>query len=83
MQLAISFVEMGVRMTLDSRLPIVGYQIKMQQVLNGFFYGLLFLTLESSGNYLLLQISPGATAILSFFHLLLVLGYYVRKRDPA
>ena len=90
MQLAISFVEMGVRMTLDSRLPIVGYQITMQQVLNGFFYGLLFLTLESSGNYLLFQNLPevtivvdGATAILSFLHLLLVLGYYVRKRDPA
>ena len=90
MQLAISFVEMGVRMTLDSRLPIVGYQIKMQQVLNGFFYGLLFLVLESSGNYLLFQSYPeytitvdGATAVLSLIHLLFVLGYYIRKRDAT
>lgn len=89
MQTAISFVEMGVRMTLDSKLPVVGYQIKMQRVLNGFFYGLMFLTIESSGNYLLYKVRPeytlavdGATAILSLIHLLLILWYYWTKRDP-
>lgn len=51
--LATSFVEIGIRMTVDSRLPVVGYQIKMQFVLNNFFYGLLFLVVESSLAYLL------------------------------
>jgi len=53
MILATSFVEIGIRMTVDSRLPVVGYQIKMQFVLNNFFFGLLFLVLESSLVYLL------------------------------
>ncbi|CAB9499456.1 expressed unknown protein [Seminavis robusta] len=89
MQLAISFVEIGVRMTLDSRLPIVGYQIKMQRVLNNFFYGLLFLTLESSFNYILYEYRSSytktvdqITAILSLLHLILILCYYKKHRDP-
>ena len=89
MQLAISFVEMGVRMTLDDKLPIVGYQIKMQRVLNNFFFALLLLTLESSGNYLLYQVHPeyteaidGFMAILSLVHLVLILWFYRVKRDP-
>ncbi|KAG7349487.1 hypothetical protein IV203_012084 [Nitzschia inconspicua] len=53
MILATSFVEIGIRMTVDSRLPVVGYQIKMQFVLNNFFFGLVFLVLESSLVYLL------------------------------
>jgi hypothetical protein len=53
MILATSFVEIGIRMTVDSRLPVVGYQIKMQFVLNNFFFGLMFLVLESSLVYLL------------------------------
>lgn len=52
---ATAFVEIGLRMTLDSRLPHVGYQIKMQVVLNNFFFGLLFLVLGSSINYLVLN----------------------------
>jgi hypothetical protein len=51
--LAASFVEIGIRMTVDSRLPVVGYQIKMQWVMNNFFFGLLFLVIESSIAYLL------------------------------
>jgi len=51
--LAIAFVEIGIRMTVDSRLPVVGYQIKMQWVLNNYFFGLLFLVAESSAAYLL------------------------------
>ena len=89
MQLAISFVEIGIRMTLDSRLPIVGYQIKMQRVLNNCFYGLCFLTLESSCNYLLFEYHPEytndvdkITAALSLLHLGLILLYYTKYRDP-
>jgi hypothetical protein len=52
MILATSFVEIGIRMTVDSRLPVVGYQIKMQVVLNHFFFGLLFLVVESSIAYM-------------------------------
>lgn len=51
--LAAAFVEIGIRMTVDGRLPLVGYQIKIQWVLNNFFYGLLFLVIESSAAYIL------------------------------
>lgn len=53
MMLNIAFVQMGMRMTLDSRLPSVGYQIKMQLILNRFFYSLMFMVLESSFLYTL------------------------------
>jgi len=43
----IAFVEIGMRMTVDSRLPTVSYQIKMQRILNEYFFGLLMLVLES------------------------------------
>ena len=36
MCLNIAFVEVGMRMSLDSRLPSVGYQIKLQRILNRF-----------------------------------------------
>ena len=49
--LATSFVEIGIRMTVDSHLPVVGYQIKIQWVLNNFFFGLLFLVISSSIAY--------------------------------
>jgi hypothetical protein len=45
--LNIAFVEIGIRMTTDSHLPSVAYQIKMQRMLNEYFCGLLFLVLES------------------------------------
>lgn len=45
--LQIAFVAMGIRMTTDSHLPSVAYQIKMQRILNEYFFGLLFLVLES------------------------------------
>ena len=44
----IAFLEIGLRMTLDNRLPHVGYTIKMQRVLNWFFYSILWELLESS-----------------------------------
>jgi hypothetical protein len=45
--LQITFVEIGIRMTTDSHLPSVAYQIKMQRLLNEYFYGLLLLVLEA------------------------------------
>jgi hypothetical protein len=35
------------RMTTDSKLPTAFYQIKIQRILNEYFFGLLFLVLES------------------------------------
>ena len=83
MILATSFVEIGIRMTVDSRLPLVGYQIKIQVVLNNFFYGLLFLGLESSVVYALSQ-NHGvdcvwidhAAVIAELLHLVTVLMWY-------
>mmetsp|Transcript_3426 Transcript_3426/g.4959 ORF Transcript_3426/g.4959 Transcript_3426/m.4959 type:complete len:595 (+) Transcript_3426:303-2087(+) len=46
--LNISFTEMGIRMTVDSHLPNVGYQITMQRVLNQCFFLNMGLILESS-----------------------------------
>jgi hypothetical protein len=84
MILACAFVEIGIRMTVDSRLPVVGYQIKMQWVLNNFFFGLLFLVMESSIAYLLHEHGYDAEAALvdrfaacfEFFHMYIVLMIY-------
>jgi hypothetical protein len=83
MILATSFVEIGIRMTVDSRLPLVGYQIKIQVVLNNFFYGLIFLGLESSLVYVVNQqygidttLIDRAAVILELVHLLIALAYY-------
>jgi hypothetical protein len=46
--LSIAFVQVGIRLTIDSRLPSVGYQIKMQRILNRCFWLLCFLVLESN-----------------------------------
>lgn len=86
MILATSFVEIGIRMTVDSRLPVVGYQIKMQFVLNNFFFGLLFLVLESSVVYLLQDAGYIHTAVLydqmtaigEVIHLIATLYVYYR-----
>jgi len=51
--LNIAFVEIGIRMTTDKHLPSVSYQIKMQRIMNEYFYGLLFLVLESLFVYVL------------------------------
>lgn len=48
-----AFVEVGQRMTIDSRLPKVRYQIKMQRILNSFFYMLFFMEFESAFVYIL------------------------------
>mmetsp|Transcript_22597 Transcript_22597/g.45765 ORF Transcript_22597/g.45765 Transcript_22597/m.45765 type:complete len:126 (+) Transcript_22597:406-783(+) len=57
MLLNIAFVQIGIRMSLDNRLPSVGYQIKMQSMLNRFFYSLLFMVIESS--FLSLRVDAG------------------------
>jgi len=49
--IATAFVEIGIRLSVDSKLPMVGYQIKLQWILNNFFYNLLMLNLESSFVY--------------------------------
>lgn len=46
--LNITFVEISIRMATDKHLPSVPYQIKLQRVLNEYFFGLLFLVLESN-----------------------------------
>jgi hypothetical protein len=51
--LNITFVQIGIRMNVDKFLPSVGYQIKMQKIMNQFFFSLLFLVLESSAVYVL------------------------------
>jgi len=48
MMLNVSFLEIGLRTTLDKSLPSVGYQIKIQGVFNRMLYSLLFLAFESS-----------------------------------
>lgn len=51
--LSIAFVQVGIRLTMDGRLPSVGYQIKMQRVMNGCFWLLCGLVLESNAVFFL------------------------------
>lgn len=53
--LSIAFVQVGIRLTLDSRLPSVGYQIKMQTVMNSCFWLLSGLVLESNFVFFLVK----------------------------
>ena len=53
MLLNITFVQIGIRSNIDKHLPSVGYQIKMQRIMNHFFFSLLALVLESSLVYVL------------------------------
>ncbi|OEU12837.1 hypothetical protein FRACYDRAFT_244110 [Fragilariopsis cylindrus CCMP1102] len=48
MCLNIAFLEIGLRTSLDARLPSVGYEIKMQKILNSYFYSILYIVLESA-----------------------------------
>lgn len=87
MILATAFVEIGLRLTVDSRLPNVGYQIKMQVVLNNFFFGLLFLVLESSIVYLMQEHGYEAytrtvdrtSAAAELVHMVVVLLWYYSR----
>mmetsp|Transcript_37715 Transcript_37715/g.45559 ORF Transcript_37715/g.45559 Transcript_37715/m.45559 type:complete len:468 (+) Transcript_37715:116-1519(+) len=51
LMLNICFVEISIRMSADSKLPRVGYQIKIQRILNSFFFAILSLVMESSALY--------------------------------
>mmetsp|Transcript_672 Transcript_672/g.843 ORF Transcript_672/g.843 Transcript_672/m.843 type:complete len:448 (+) Transcript_672:171-1514(+) len=53
--LNIAFVEIGIRMTTDQRLPQASYQIKLQRILNEYFVGLLCLVLEGNIVYVMNQ----------------------------
>ena len=49
------FLQVGIRLTLDNRLPSVGYQIKMQYVMNCCFWLLCGLVLESNVVFFLVR----------------------------
>ncbi|KAL9190015.1 hypothetical protein ACHAXT_007226 [Thalassiosira profunda] len=51
--LNIAFVAMGMRMTLDGHLPSVGYEIRIQRLLNEYFVVLMGLVLEAMFVYVL------------------------------
>lgn len=53
--LAVAFLEVGFRFTIDSKLPEVNCQIKLQSFLNSFFYMLIMLALEGCILYLLTE----------------------------
>lgn len=82
----ITFVQIGIRMNVDKHLPSVGYQIKMQRIMNHFFFSLLALVLESSLVYILhdqMNWSLSAThridklaATASFSHIVLTWAFY-------
>lgn len=89
--LAIAFVSIGIRLTVDSKLPNVGYQIKMQKILNRFFYTLLFLHLESSLVYYLYErqgwhphvtntINTATMLFATIYTLVLLIEYYYMGR---
>jgi hypothetical protein len=82
----ITFVQIGIRMNVDKHLPSVGYQIKMQRIMNHFFFSLLALVLESSLVYVLhdqwkwkyettYKIDTIAATI-SFSHIVFTWGFY-------
>jgi len=92
--LAIAFVSIGIRLTVDSKLPNVGYQIEMQRILNRFFYTLLFLHLESSLVYFLYErrnwypyvtntINTATMLFATVYTLMLLIDYYYmgRRKD--
>lgn len=91
--LNIAFVEIGIRMTTDSHLPSVAYQIKMQRILNEYFCGLLFLVLESILVYELFMhfgrsrgqcnVIDWAAALLSLAHNAVTQVWYYRDARRA
>ena len=90
--LNIAFVEISIRMATDKHLPSVAYPIKLRRVLNEYFFGLLFLVLESnlvyqiSKRYGRYDISTGsidaAAAFSVFVHNAWTLYRYYADRGP-
>jgi len=93
MLLNICFVEIGIRMQLDSHLPNVGYQIKMQRILNHSFFRLLGLELESSLVYYLVHLHGWSVVhadiidtiagIISLVYAFVMLHIYYKDRRPS
>lgn len=88
--LSIAFVQVGIRLTIDSRLPSVGYQIKMQKVLNQCFWLLCGLVLESNIVFFLVikrgwrtvDTDPfdAVTALIAFVYTAYILAMYYGGR---
>lgn len=87
MFVSVAFVQIGARFTVDSRLPSIGDQIKMQVVMNHYFFGLMFLILSSFIVYVLqLNQKPSGwidvgAAVCELLHVTAILRYYHRQRD--
>jgi hypothetical protein len=90
--LNIAFVEMSIRMTADSHLPSVGYQIRLQRILNEWFVILMLLVLEGMIVFVLriyfdideayTKALDWITAVLALGHnIVTVLAYYRSKRE--
>jgi len=78
MLLNITFVEIGLRTSLDRHLPSVGYEIKLQRIMNAFFVSLLVCVIESSACYFLINRrgwSVETTDTIDFVVALLVLSF--------
>jgi hypothetical protein len=75
--LNIAFVEIGMRMTADSKLPTASYQIKMQRILNEYFFGLLFLVLESMLVYELHNAGYRFTNTIDWMAALMILSHNI------
>ena len=91
--LNIAFVEMSIRMTADSHLPSVGYEIRLQRILNEFFFVLMCLVLEAMFvNVLVTSYNVStkvtrtidwATGVLAVCHNILILARYYRSKRRA
>jgi energy-coupling factor transporter ATP-binding protein EcfA2 len=91
--LNIAFVAMNIRMTTDAHLPSVGYEIRLQRVLNEFFVVLMFLVLEASAVYVLqiyFDVPPNwtlavdtLTAVLALAHNVYTMSNYYESKRKA
>ncbi|KAG7367716.1 hypothetical protein IV203_030387 [Nitzschia inconspicua] len=89
----IAFVEMSIRMTADSHLPSVGYQIRLQRILNECFVILMMLLLEGMLVFVMrtyLEIDESytkaldwITAISAFGHNMSTVSAYYRSKRNA
>lgn len=92
--LNIAFNQMGIRLSVDKHLPSVGYEIRMQQILNEFFFVLLALILEAALVYALetndvvrnprvLEWVDGFAATAALVHNLYTVSSYYAARTQA
>ncbi|KAG7341736.1 hypothetical protein IV203_023689 [Nitzschia inconspicua] len=78
--LNIAFVEMSIRMTADSHLPSVGYQIRLQRILNEWFVILMMLVLEGMVVFVMrtyLDIDESYTKALDWITAISALGHNI------